>query len=81
MPVTRGMPFEIKLDALAGGTFDSSVGDGSGSGVAEITLSAFDSSGAPVNILAPILTPEPSTFGLSALALLGTGLLLRWRKG
>jgi hypothetical protein len=80
VPITLGVPFEIKLDALADAAFMFD-GEAGGSSLAEITLNAVDASGAPVSILAPTSVPEPSGLGLLAAALLGAGVLLRRREG
>jgi len=79
IPFTLGVPFEIMMSASGSGAVGGFGGpDTGGGGSSEVIINLFDTSGAPVTILAPI--PEPTHLGLAAAALFGAGILLRRRS-
>jgi hypothetical protein len=78
VPFTLGVPFEIVLTAEA--TAKNFEGDAVGGSSASIFFSVFDPSGNTAEILGPLTVPEPAYLGVTAVALLGAGALLRKRS-
>lgn len=85
IPFQLGIPFEIKMSAAAGGTFDPFVGfptGGSSNSTIELRFYELDSNGSriPVNILGPIITPEPNSTAAMLVSALGLIWLRRRRN-
>lgn len=82
IPFQLGIPFEIRMSAAAGGTFAGFQSGAASDSTIELRFYELDSSGSqiPVNILGPIITPEPNSTAAMLVSALGLIWLRRRRN-